>query len=78
MKEPQGSNDTGFIIGAGGASSSTYFSDYASFGSSFEEESVSIFGGCFCEDDGAGVFTLYASFSYEYSDYDVGGRLMYL
>ncbi|MBQ3114871.1 MAG: hypothetical protein IJC06_01940 [Clostridia bacterium] len=74
MKEPQGNNDAGFIIGTGGGSSSTYFSDCADFCGGC----VPVFGGCF--DDGAiaGAFRLYVDCIPDSAGDVVGGRLMFL
>ena len=74
MKAPQGNNDAGFIIGEQGGSSSTYFSDYASFYGGF----VPVFGGCFCGGAGAGAFRLYVYYGPGDADDAVGGRLMFL
>lgn len=74
MKEPQGTNDAGFIIGATGGSASTYFSDYAGFSGGC----VPVFGGCFDDGSGAGAFRLYVDYGPGGADDDVGGRLMFL
>lgn len=74
MKEPQGSNDLGFIISKGGGSASTYFSDSASFVGGF----VPVFGGFFCDGASAGAFRLYVYYRPGSAVDDVGGRLMFL
>ena len=74
MKEPQGNNDAGFIIGTGGGSSSTYFSDNADFSSG----RVPYFGGCYDVGSGAGAFQLGVSYSPERAGDYLGGRLMFL
>ena len=74
MKAPQGSNDAGFIIGTGGGSSSTYFSDYASFYGGC----VPVFGGCFGDGAGAGAFRLSVYYGPDDADGSFGGRLMFL
>ena len=74
MKAPQGSNDAGFIIGTGGGSSSTYFSDYAPF----DGGCVPVFGGCFGDSSRAGAFLLVVGFSPGPADDYFGGRLMFL
>ena len=74
MKAPQGTNDLGFIIGTGGGSSSTYFSDYAYF----DGGSVPVFGGSFNGSAYAGAFRLYVVCSPDAADDDIGGRLMFL
>lgn len=74
MKAPQGSNDAGFIIGTGGGSSSTYFSDYAGFYGGC----VPVFGGCFDDGAYAGAFRLSVIYSPDDADDYSGGRLMFL
>lgn len=75
MKEPQGTNSTGFIFGATGGSSSTYFSDYVYFGG---RGHAPFFGGAFNDDTGAGAFRLSFYQSPNYTDHKFGGRLMFL
>ena len=74
MKESQGNNDAGFIIGTGGGSSSTYFSDSANFSGGC----VPVFGGCFSDGASAGAFRLYVCYYPDYADDGIGGRLMFL
>ncbi len=74
MKAPQGTNDLGFIIGTVGGSTSTYFSDGASFGGGY----APIFGGCFGDTDDAGIFRLRVFADSTYGNRFVGGRLMFL
>ncbi len=74
MKEPQGNNDAGFIIGTGGGSSSTYFSDSAYFCGGC----VPVFGGCFGDGADAGAFRLSVDYYPDYADGSFGGRLMFL
>lgn len=74
MKEPQGTNDAGFIIGATGGSASTYFSDYADF----DGGCVPVFGGYFYDGSGAGAFQLRVGYFPGYADGLIGGRLMFL
>jgi hypothetical protein len=72
MKEPQGTNDLGFIPKVCGGSVTTYFADYADFGAGY----VPVFGGSFDGGSDAGAFQLSVYFSPDDS-YDVlGGRLM--
>ena len=74
MKAPQGTNEAGFIISEKGGSSSTYFSDYASFYGGY----VPVFGGFFGGGANAGAFRLFVDCLPGYADDDVGGRLMFL
>ncbi len=74
MKEPQGTNETGFIIGTGGGSSTTYFSDYASFYGGY----VPSFGGFFCDGSSAGAFRLSVDCGSSGYGGSIGGRLMFL
>ena len=74
MKESQGNNDAGFIIGTGGGSSSTYFSDSANFSGGC----VPVFGGYFRDGADAGAFRLYVSYSPGNAGGSLGGRLMFL
>lgn len=74
MKEPQGTNDAGFIIGATGGSASTYFSDYASF----HDMCASFFGGCFDGGANTGAFKLGVDSYPGGASGRIGGRLMFL
>lgn len=74
MKIPQGTNDLGFMWHTGGGSTTTYFSDYASFVAGC----VPFFGGDFNDDASAGAFRLYVSFVASYADDYFGARLMFL
>lgn len=74
MKEPQGTNDAGFIIGATGGSASTYFSDYAYF----DGGCVPVFGGYFGDGSSAGAFRLYVDYDPDDAGGHFGGRLMFL
>lgn len=74
MKAPQGNNDLGFIIGTGGGSSSTYFSDYAYFYGGC----VPVFGGFFFGSAYAGAFRLDVYSFPDYAGDPIGGRLMFL
>ncbi|MBQ8637152.1 MAG: hypothetical protein IJ423_05695 [Clostridia bacterium] len=74
MKAPQGTNETGFIIGEKGGSSSTYFSDFAYFYGGC----VPVCGGYFSDGAGAGAFRLSVGYSPGDADDYVGGRLMFL
>lgn len=74
MKAPQGTNETGFIAGEVGASTSTYFSD----GVSFARNSAPVFGGCYSERMSAGAFMLYIDFGASYEGGNFGCRLMFL
>lgn len=74
MKAPQGTNETGFIISEKGASSSTYFSDYASF----DGGCVPVFGGYFGDGAVAGAFRLNVYYAPDFAEDDFGARLMFL
>ena len=74
MKAPQGSNDAGFIIGTGGGSSSTYFSDFATF----DGGCVPVFGGFFDGGAVAGAFQLDVIYYPGNAYGTIGGRLMFL
>ena len=74
MKEPQGTNDAGFIIGATGGSASTYFSDYAYFYGGC----VPVFGGFFGDGADAGAFLLVVYYVPGDAYDSLGGRLMFL
>lgn len=74
MKAPQGNNDAGFIIGETGGSTSTYFSDSASFIGGY----VPVFGGFFSDGAVAGAFQLDVYCDPDGAGDDVGGRLMFL
>lgn len=74
MKEPQGNNDLGFIIGTGGGSSSTYFSDYPVFGGGF----VPVFGGYLGDGAVAGAFRMSVYYYPSGAGGHIGARLMYL
>lgn len=74
MKEPQGNNDAGFIIGATGGSASTYFSDYTNFNGGC----VPVFGGPFDDGAYAGAFRLRVDCSPDDTNDYLGGRLMFL
>lgn len=74
MKSPQGTNEAGFIISEKGASSSTYFSDYADFHGGF----VPVFGGSFVDGANAGAFQLGVDYGPGDAVGIVGARLMFL
>lgn len=74
MKAPQGSNDAGFIISAEGGSTSTYFSDFASF----SRDSVPTFGGGFLSYEDSSAFRLCVSHPLDDAHVSIGGRLMFL
>ena len=72
MKEPQGTNDLGFIPKVCGGSATTYFADCAYF----DAEYVPIFGGCFDDGSFAGAFLLDVDYLPDYARDFLGGRLM--
>ena len=75
MKEPQGNTEAGFVIKAGGGSSSTYFADFASLAGGY----VAYAGGRWYDGgDNAGAFYLYVYYSASGSNGSVVARLMYL
>ena len=74
VKAPQGTNDLGFIVREKGGSSSTYFSDFASF----DDECATMFGGSFDDKVQAGAFRLFLFYGPANKSVNLGGRLMFL
>ena len=74
MKIPQGTNDLGFMWHTGGGSTTTYFSDYASFYAGC----VPYFGGFFFDGANAGAFLLYVAYDASGASDYFGARLMFL
>lgn len=74
MKYPQGTNEAGFIISEKGASSATYFSDYADFYGGC----VPVFGGYFHDGADAGAFRLGVDCGPGIAIDHFGARLMFL
>ncbi len=72
MKEPQGTNDLGFIPKVCGGSATTYFADCAYFDAGY----VPIFGGSFDGGSSAGAFQLNVGYLPGDASDDLGGRLM--
>ena len=72
MKTPQGTSELGFVFRESGASSTTYFSDFASF----SKNGVTMFGGQWNRDLNTGAFSVVISASKSASH--IGARLMYL
>lgn len=73
MKEPQGNNELGFVIGAAGGSSSTHFSDF-----SYYANGRAVSGGCYGDSNAAGAFYLQIGFSPDTELLKFGSRLMFL
>lgn len=73
MKEPQGTNDLGFIPKVCGGSATTYFADYASC---FYAEYAPVFGGDFDDGSVAGAFQLGVRCGQDRKVDNLGGRLM--
>ena len=83
MGEPQGDNESAFVIEKTGGSTTTYFSDYAAFENTASDvggliNSSSFFGGSFKNGESAGAFQLCMSAGPGANDEGIGGRLMYL
>ena len=80
MKEPQGTNEIGFIVKELGGSTTTYFADPCHFGNPYIESGsdfISVFGGCWAYSN-AGAFRLEVSEPPLISGAYYGSRLMYL
>lgn len=74
MMTPHGTNELGFIIKQGGGSGSTYFTDYCLIDCDY----VPYFGGNHGNGACSGIFHMQFDESYYDSNFDMGGRLMYL